>query len=258
MKQHTPHIEIVGDAEAVAERAASLVIATLRRAEVTRLGLATGATMAPLYARLVEACRTGSVSFRNASSFNLDEYIGVAPEQPGSFHAFMQQHLLRFIDIAPARTRIPDGSARDIAAEAARYEALIKAAGGIDLQLLGIGANGHIGFNEPGSDFSSRTREIKLDEATRRGNAGNFPDAAFVPERAITMGIATILEARSILLLATGTEKAAAIAAAIEGPLTTACPASALRLHRDVHILCDRAAAAALVHRPHGGVRRWA
>jgi glucosamine-6-phosphate deaminase len=257
-KQYTPRIEIAGEADAVAERATALVIATLRRAEVTTLGLATGATMAPLYARLVAANRAGAVSFRNAFSFNLDEYVGVAPEQPGSFHAFMREHLFRFIDIEPGRTHIPDGTARNIEAEAARYEALIEAAGGIDLQLLGIGANGHIGFNEPGSDFSSRTREVELDEATRLGNAGNFPDSASAPERAITMGIATILEVRSILLLATGPEKAAALAAAIDGPLTPGCPASALRLHRDVHILCDHAAASALAHRPHHGVRRTA
>jgi glucosamine-6-phosphate deaminase len=247
----------VGNADAVAERAAAIVIATLRRAEVTTLGLATGATMAPLYARLVAANRAGEVSFRTAFSFNLDEYVGVAPEQPGSFHAFMQEHLFKFIDIEPTRANIPDGSARNIAAEAARYEALIKAAGGIDLQLLGIGANGHIGFNEPGSDFSSRTREVELDEATRLGNAGNFPGRP-APEHAITMGIATILEARRILLLATGREKAAALAAAIEGPVTPACPASALRLHGSVHILCDQAAASALAHRPNDGIRRWA
>jgi glucosamine-6-phosphate deaminase len=258
MRPYTPRIEIVSDADAVAERAAAIVIATLRRAEVTTLGLATGATMAPLYSRLVAANRTGSVSFRTAFSFNLDEYVGVAPKLPGSFHATMQAQLLAHIDIEPARAHIPDGMARDIAAEAIRYEALIQAAGGIDLQLLGIGANGHIGFNEPGSDFSSRTREVKLDEATRRDNAGNFPAALSAPARAITMGIATILEARSILLLVTGREKAAALAAAIDRPITAACPASALRLHGRVHILCDQAAASALAHRPNDGVRRWA
>ena len=156
------------------------------------------------------------------------------------------------------RARIPDGMAGDIAAEAARYEALIAAAGGIDLLLLGIGANGHIGFNEPGSDFESRTREIRLDETTRLANARNCPYPASVPERAITMGIATILEARSILLIATGPEKAAAVAAAIDGPIAPACPASALRLHDNVHILCDEAAAAAIANQPHNNNRRTA
>ena len=206
--------------------------------------------MTQLYRRLVAATRAGLISFRTVSSFNLDEYVGVAPQSPGSFHAYMQQHLFRHVDMEADRANIPDGMADNVAAEAARYEAQIAAAGGIDLLLLGIGANGHIGFNEPGSDFDSRTREVRLDEATRIANAINFPDPAPVPERAITMGIATILEARSILLVAQGREKAAAIAAAIEGPIAAACPASALRLHDNVVILCDEPAAAALATRP--------
>jgi glucosamine-6-phosphate deaminase len=256
MKFYPPRIELLGTADAVAERAAHLVIATLRRTGVTTLGLATGSTMAPLYARLVAANRAGEISFRNTFSFNLDEYVGVPANSPGSFRAFMQRHLFGQIDIEPARTHLPDGTARNMVAEARRYEALIAAAGGIELQLLGIGANGHIGFNEPGSEFSSRTRDVRLDEATRLGHAGQFPDRDSAPERAITMGIGTILEARGILLLATGTEKAAAIAAAVEGPLTTACPASALRLHGNVQILCDEAAASALARRPGNAVRR--
>jgi glucosamine-6-phosphate deaminase len=157
--------------------------------------------------------------------------------------------------MAPGKAKIPDGMASDVAAEAARYEALIAATGGIDLLLLGIGTNGHIAFNEPGSDFASRTREIRLDEATRIAEARNFPDPALTPERAITIGIATILEARSILLIATGPAKAAALAAAIEGPIGPACPASALRLHGNVRIICDEAAAAALAN---GNKRRSA
>jgi glucosamine-6-phosphate deaminase len=256
VKLTPPRIELLATADAVAERAAHLVIAALRRTGVTTLGLAAGATMAPLYALLVAANRAGEISFRNAFSFNLDEYVSVPAKSPGSFRTYMQHHLFAEIDIEPGRTHIPDGTARNMAAEARRYEALIAAAGGIELQLLGIGANGHIGFNEPGSEFSSRTRVVKLDAATRLGNAGQFPDRPSAPERAITMGIATILEARGILLLATGAEKAAAIAAAVEGPLTTACPASALRLHGNVQILCDQAAASALARRPDNGVRR--
>ncbi|HWL21681.1 MAG TPA: glucosamine-6-phosphate deaminase [Bradyrhizobium sp.] len=258
MRQHAPQIEIVGNASAVAERAAARVVTRLRDRHAVALGFATGATMRPVYARLVAAARAGDVSFRAVSSFNLDEYVGVAPQSPGSFHAYMQEHLFRHVDMEAGRARVPDGMAGDIASEAARYEALIAAAGGIDLLLLGIGANGHIGFNEPGSDFTSRTREIRLDEATRIANARNFPYPASVPERAITMGIATILEARSILLIATGSEKAAAVAAAIDGPIGPACPASALRLHDNVHILCDEGAAAALANRPHNNTRRTA
>jgi glucosamine-6-phosphate deaminase len=256
MKLTPPRIELLATADAVAERAAHLVIATLRRTGVTTLGLATGATMAPLYARLVAANRAGEISFRNAFSFNLDEYVDIPAKSPESFRSYMQRHLFAQIDIEPGRTHLPDGTARNVAAEARRYEALIAAAGGIELQLLGIGANGHIGFNEPGSEFSTRTRDVRLDEATRLGHAGQFPERASAPERAITMGIATILEARGILLLATGADKAAAIAAAVEGPLTTACPASALRLHGNVQILCDQAAASALARRPDNGVRR--
>jgi glucosamine-6-phosphate deaminase len=258
MKQRAPHIEIVGNAGAVSDRAAAHVIARLRDRNPVTLGFATGATMKPVYARLAAATRAGEISFRAVSSFNLDEYVGVTPQSPGSFHAYMQQHLFAHVDMVPGKARIPDGMAPDIAAEAARYEAQIAASGGVDLLLLGMGTNGHIAFNEPGSDFSSRTREIRLDQATRIASAGDFPHPTSVPERAITIGIATILEARSILLIAAGTAKATALAAAVEGPIGPACPASALRLHDNVHIICDEAAAAALINRPHNGKRRTA
>jgi glucosamine-6-phosphate deaminase len=258
MRQHAPQIEIVANATAVAERAAARVVAGIREQPALTLGFATGATMRPVYARLVAATRAGDVSFRAVSSFNLDEYVGVGPQAPGSFHAYMQEHLLGHVDMQAGRARLPNGMAADIAAEAARYEALIVASGGIDLLLLGIGTNGHIAFNEPGSDLASRTREIRLDEATRIAEARNFRNPASVPECAITIGIATILDARSILLIATGPAKAAALAAAIEGPIGPACPASALRLHDNVHIICDEAAAAALANRPHNNDRRMA
>ena len=258
MRQYAPHVEIVGNAAAVAECAAARVVTRLRDQPALTLGFATGATMKPVYARLVAATRAGDVSFREVSGFNLDEYVGLAPQSPGSFHAYMQEHLFGHVDMESGQARIPNGIAGDIAAEAARYEALIAPSGGIDLLLLGIGANGHIAFNEPGSDFASRTREIRLDEASRIAEAGNFPDSASVPECAITIGIATILEARSILLIATGPAKAAALAAAIEGPIGPACPASALRLHDNVRIICDEAAAAALTNRPHNDNRRTA
>jgi len=255
MSETTPQIDIVPDAATAADYAAIQLIAALHGNERPTLGLATGATMTPLYARLVAAYGKRGVSFRDATSFNLDEYVGVRPDSRGSFHAYMRAHLFDHVDLPPGRAHIPNGMAADIAAEAARYEANIKAAGGIDLQLLGIGANGHIGFNEPGSAFSSRTREIRLDDATRRANAAHFPHAA-VPERAITMGIATILEARWIVLLATGAEKADAVACMMEGPLTTDCPASALRLHRNVQVICDAAAAGKLTRAMAGERKR--
>jgi glucosamine-6-phosphate deaminase len=258
MTQHGPQIEIVGDAIDVTERAAAHIIARIRNQPALTLGFATGATMKPVYARVVAAARAGDISFRAVSSFNLDEYVGIAPQSPGSFHTYMQQHLFGHVDIEAGQAKIPNGMAGDVAAEAARYEALIAASGGIDLLLLGIGTNGHIAFNEPGSDLASRTREIRLDEATRMADAGNFPYPASVPECAITMGIATILEARSILLIATGAAKAAALTAAIEGPISPACPASALRLHDNVLIVCDEAAAAALTKRHHDINRRTA
>jgi len=246
MTLHSPHLEVLADRASVAERAAALVIARLRGGAPVTLGLATGATMTPLYARLSEACRTGVVSFKAVTSFNLDEHVGVPPHEPGSFERYMHEHLVDQVDMAPGHAHLLDGMADDLEAEAARYEGLIAAAGGIDLQLLGIGANGHIGYNEPGSDFASRTRQITLDPATRRANAASFPQRASAPDRAITMGIATILAARSIIVIATGRAKARAIAAALEGPVTTDCPASVLRMHDDVTILCDEEAASLL------------
>ena len=255
MTDHPPKLEILADREAVAQRAVALVVARLHGAGPVTLGLATGATMTPFYARLTEAFAAGAVSFREATSFNLDEHVGVPADEPGSFSLYMREHFLSRVDMPEGRAHFLDGMAQDIAAEAARYEAAIAAAGGIDLQILGIGANGHIGYNEPGSDFASRTRELVLEEATRRVNEGSFPARAAPPDRALTIGIGTILEARSILLLATGAAKAQAIAAALEGPITTRCPASALRLHGDVTILCDPEAASLLAGP--GRQNRW-
>lgn len=206
------------------------------------LGLATGATMVLVYAGLAAAYRAGAVSFREVTSFNLDEYVGVAPGHPSSYRATMDALLFSQVDIDPARTFVPLGDAPDLGAEAARYEQAIGDAGGIDLQLLGIGRNGHIGFNEPGSPFASRTRIVDLHPATRAANAGFFPDAE-VPRQAITMGIATILSARSLAVLATGSGKRDAVRAALYGPATPACPASALQSHPDRGWWLDSAAA---------------
>jgi glucosamine-6-phosphate deaminase len=249
MSEHAPRLDIVADAATAVDYVALQIIATLHNHERPTLGLATGATMEPLYAGLVAAYHNRKVSFRSAISFNLDEYVGVDAKAPGSFHAYMRAHLFDHVDMVSGQAHIPNGLAADMSAEAARYEALIRDAGGIDLQLLGIGANGHIGFNEPGSDFSSRTREVRLDEATRRANAASFSGQTLAPQCAITMGIGTILEARHIVLLATGAEKADAVACMMEGPLTEACPASALRLHDDVQVICDAAAAGKLTQR---------
>jgi len=229
--------------------AATRVTARLREDPALVLGLATGGTMEAVYARLVAAHRAGGPSFAQAQSFNLDEYIGLGPAHPQSYAAFMRRHLFGHVDFAPGATHLPDGTAADPEAEAKAYEALIRARGPIGLQLLGIGTNGHIGFNEPGSARTSRSRVVALDESTVAANSRFFAPGEMPPARAITMGIATILDAQEIVLLATGAAKAAAVAAMLEGPVGPDCPASMLRGHAAVTVILDAAAAAGLAGR---------
>ncbi|MDO5528539.1 MAG: glucosamine-6-phosphate deaminase [Paracoccus sp. (in: a-proteobacteria)] len=237
---------LILDSEADAiDRAAEIIAETLREKPDAVLGLATGGTMIPLYEAL-RARHEDGLSFAKARSFNLDEYIGLAPDHPASYHRYMREALFDHIDIDPARAHLPRGDAPDAAAEAEAYEALITDAGGIDLQLLGLGRNGHIGFNEPTSSLTSRTRVKTLTESTRKANRGYFDDEAQVPRFAITMGVGTITEARHCLLIATGAAKAAAAAAMIEGPISAACPASILQMHRRATIVLDRDAASEL------------
>ncbi|MFN3615248.1 MAG: glucosamine-6-phosphate deaminase [Rubrimonas sp.] len=234
---------ILPDALSAARRAADIVAAVVAVKPHAVLGLATGETMRPFYAELVARAQAGRLDLSRATTFNLDEYVGVAPDHPASFHAFMRAALLDHVVVAAAH--IPRGDAPDPEAEAARYDAAIDAAGGVDLQVLGIGRNGHLAFNEPTSSLGSRTRVKRLAEATRRANAAAFaPEPA--PRRAITMGVANILEARACVLLATGAPKAEAVAAAVEGPLGAHCPASALQLHRATTVILDQAAAGRL------------
>ena len=239
---------ILENAAAVADRAAETVACLLRARPDAVLGLATGETMRPVYARLVELHRAGRADFARSVTFNLDEYVGISPDHPASFHSFMQQALFGPVGLPPARCHLPRGDATDPAAEAERYEAAIITAGGIDLQLLGIGRNGHLAFNEPTSSLASRTRVKTLTETTRQANAPAFAPGP-VPRHALTMGIGTILDSRSCLLLATGTAKAAAVARMIEGPLGADCPASALQLHPAVTVILDQAAAERLALR---------
>jgi glucosamine-6-phosphate deaminase len=210
------------------------------------LGLATGGTMERVYARIVQRAQAQQASFTQVRSFNLDEYWGVGPDHPCSYTQYMRTHLFAPLTMDPSRTQLPNGAAPDAEAEAARYEAAIADAGGIDLQLLGIGKNGHIGFNEPTSSLGSRTRLKTLTQSTRDANRRYFDNAEDVPRFALTMGIATILEARQVLLLANGAAKSRAVAHMIEGPLAAICPASALQLHPKVTIVLDAAAAADL------------
>jgi glucosamine-6-phosphate deaminase len=224
----------------VAQRIADLVAGRSR----VCLGLATGETMRPVYDRLA-AMNGRGLSFAGVTCFNLDEYAGLGPDHPGSFASYMRTLFYDRVDIREGARHIPVGTGWDDAA-ATRYELAIRAAGGIDLQILGIGRNGHIGFNEPGSAFTSRTRSVDLAPSTRADNASAFGEIEAVPMRAITMGIATILETRAIVAVATGPAKAEAIRDAIEGPIAAACPASALRLHGRVEVVCDASAAALL------------
>ncbi len=241
-------VEVFVDAAGVARAAADAFEALLRERgkDGAVLGLATGSTPLPLYRELVRRHREEGLPFAHATSFNLDEYWPIAPDHPRSFARFMDEHLFDHLDLPAARRHIPSGltPVPGLAAACQDYEAAIAAAGGIDLQVLGIGVNGHIGFNEPGALPGSRTRMVELDDSTRARARGDFGGEE-VPARAVTMGLATILEARRILVLATGPDKAAAVAAAIDGPATTALPASWLQQHPDVTWLLDAPAAAA-------------
>lgn len=235
------------DAGAAARLVARLIARDLARNPHLVLGLATGRTMERVYAELVRLHREQGLDFSLCRTFNLDEYIGLRPDDPGSYRYYMNQHLFSQVNIDPRNTHLPDGAAADLRAACAAYERRIADCGGIDLQLLGIGVAGHIGFNEPLSALRSRTREKALTPATRRQNAGMFGnDPARVPARAITMGVGTILEARRVLMLVTGAEKADILARAVEGPITAMVSASALQLHADTRVIVDEAAAARL------------
>ncbi len=234
-------------AAAAADLVARLLAVRLRRTPALVLGLATGRTMEAVYARLIAMHRDEQLDFSHCTTFNLDEYAGMAGDQPGSYRRYMQEHLFDHININARRTHLPDGAAPDLAAECAAYEQRIEQSGGIDLQLLGIGASGHIGFNEPLSALMSRTREKALTPLTRAQNAFAFGgDPARTPARALTMGVGTILAAREIILLATGRAKAAIIAKAVEGPITAMISATALQLHPCCKVLVDADAATLL------------
>lgn len=234
--------------------AARLMARLLRGRPGTVLGLATGSTPLRLYRELIRLHSEADLDFSHAKSFNLDEYIGLASDHAASYRFFMQENFFQHINILPENTYVPDGLARDIPAACARYEAQILEAGGIDLQVLGIGGDGHIGFNEPSSSLASRTRIKTLTERTRQDNAPYFSEGESVPEHVVTMGVGTIMEARTIVLLAFGEGKAQAVADAVEGPITSMVPASVLQMHPSVHVLVDEAAASRLRRRDY---YRW-
>ncbi|MEJ2022970.1 MAG: glucosamine-6-phosphate deaminase [Maritimibacter sp.] len=230
---------------AAAQDLAQRIIDLVRVKPDAVLGLATGGTMEPVYAALIAAHRDG-LSFARVTSFNLDEYLGLPGSHPASYRATMQRLLFDHIDIDPANTHLPNGMAANLAAEAEDYERRIAAAGGIDLQILGIGRNGHIGFNEPGSAAGSRTRAVNLTASTIEANTRFFAEGEAQPDRAITMGIGTIMEAREVAVLATGMSKAQALSQALTGPVGPACPASILRDHPVASWIADAEAVSLL------------
>jgi len=235
-------IIIQSTAEAATDVAARIIARQLRKKPGSVLGLATGSTPLRLYQILIGM----KLDWSRAITFNLDEYIGLPREHPQSYHSFMWENLFRHVNIRPENVHIPDGNAPDVPAFCAAYEASIRAAGGIDIQVLGIGTDGHIGFNEPTSSLASRTRIKTLTPQTRRDNARFFGSENQVPFHVITMGIGTIMEARQNLLLAFGGNKAEAVAGAVEGPITSINPASILQLHPVAKACLDEPAASKL------------
>lgn len=241
---------ILKDAASVASMGAELVAELVGVKPDAVLGLATGSTPLSLYRELVGQYRTGTLSFAHVSSFNLDEYLGVAEENPQSYRSYMNRELFDRVDIDKSNTYLPKcepGSNPVLVGP--RYEQLIREHGGIDLQILGIGANGHIGFNEPSSSLSSRTRVKTLTRQTFDDNSRLFARGEFQPTLAITMGIATIMDAGKVLLLATGESKSSAVARMVEGPVSASCPASILQMHERVTVLLDQGAAGELKNR---------
>ena len=210
------------------------------------LGLPTGRTPIPLYDALVAMYHEGGVDFSRARTFNLDEFVGVAPDDERSYRAFMKRHLFDHVNLPGRRINFLNGAAKDLARECVRYERAIARAGGIDLQILGLGTNGHIGFNEPAAALVARTHRTVLSQASRRANVALFGRFTAVPREALSMGMATILHSRRIVLLATGASKARCVERMVHGPLTPRLPASFLQLHSNVEVWLDRAAAARL------------
>lgn len=230
------------DYSAVSRRTANLIAAQILSKPDCVLGLATGSSPVGTYKELIQWCREGDLSFKEVRSVNLDEYYGLAPDHDQSYRYFMQTNLFDHVDIVPENTNVPSGLAADPAAECARYEQLVAELGYADLQLLGLGRNGHIGFNEPGDCFVKPTHVVDLTQSTIDANARFFASAGDVPRQALTMGIGCIMAARRVLVVASGEDKADAVAKMVSGPITPEVPASILQLHNDVVLVADEAA----------------
>ena len=232
--------------EEMSRQAADVIAEHLATDPSCVLGLATGSTPIGLYAELVEDCKNGKISFADATTFNLDEYRGLDPQHDQSYRYFMQQNLFDHVDVDVARTHVPDGANPDADAACAAYEEAIAQAGGVDLQLLGLGHNGHIGFNEPCDSFPVDTHVVELTESTIQANSRLFDSVDEVPREAYTMGIGTIMRARKVLVVANGEGKAQIVRDAFFGPVTPQVPASVLQLHPDVTVIVDAEAGALL------------
>jgi glucosamine-6-phosphate deaminase len=241
-------ILVFRDANSVATAASMVFAAQLYQKPDSVLGLATGSTPIPTYQALIELASKGLIDFTRARTFNLDEYVGLTPNHPYAYRRFMDEHLFQYIPIDPKNTHVPSGLGHP-AENARAYDKMIEAAGGIDLQLLGIGHNGHIGFNEPASDYTWGTHVVELTESTLEANARWFDDPAMMPREAISLGIGGIMEARRVLLIATGQDKAEAVARAALGPVSPDSPASILRFHQNAQLMLDEAAASLLQNR---------
>ena len=224
----------------MSQRASSIILGLISKKSNPVLGLATGSTPEGMYQCLIKAYEQGDISFKNVTTFNLDEYVGLTKEDANSYHSYMKEKLFNHIDILPDQTHLPDGTARDLQLECVKYEQLIRDAGQVDIQVLGLGLNGHIGFNEPGTPFSSRTHVVELMASTRQANARFFNGLNEVPTQAITMGIETIMESERILLLVSGEKKAPALARLMKGDLSEDFPASILQRHPNVVIITDQ------------------
>ncbi|MFT5129728.1 MAG: glucosamine-6-phosphate deaminase [Rhodothermales bacterium] len=239
-------IIIQPDADSASELAAALVERRVREHPSTVLGLATGSTPLGLYRSLVRRHQEQGLDFSGVRSFNLDEYVGLPADHSQSYRRFMNENFFDHLNLPLANTHVPDGMSSDIVAECADYEARIVASGGINLQVLGIGSDGHIGFNEPSSSLGSRTRIKTLTEETRADNARFFDSPEDVPKHCITMGIGTILASKQVIMLAFGEHKAETVRQAVEGAISAMVPASALQLHASVKVFLDEAAASRL------------
>jgi glucosamine-6-phosphate deaminase len=239
------NIVVVSNYDSMSEEVAKMICAQVRNKPDSVLGLATGSSPVGVY-RLLEEFYRHEVDFSRVTTFNLDEYVGLSADHPQSYHYYMEEHLFSKVNVVRERCHVPDGMAPDLQKECLRYEDLIRHSGGIDLQILGIGSNAHIGFNEPGTPFGSTTQVVDLAESTIADNARFFESRDEVPTQAISMGIKSIMQAKNIVLMANGGSKADAIFQAVRGPVTPEVPASVLQLHPSVTFVVDQAAGSRL------------